>query len=191
MIKKPIQRFTVSIPVKPYIRRFLEINYGLPVDFSNHAFQNKHFRDLLAHRICHNDRKIPDQFSTYTENIEILICEKDFYKHGWELTKTNIVAFGSFYEDRAKFLMRQNIGISIALGIPLNKSINKFQQRFGFYEDVWHYESIKKDFYRNSTNTVLDYEDEIFSKMQNILLRNLYDLGTISQQTKNNYEYIW
>jgi hypothetical protein len=33
MNKSLPSRFTVSIPVKPYVKRFLDINFGLPVDF--------------------------------------------------------------------------------------------------------------------------------------------------------------
>ncbi len=189
MIKKPVQKkFTVSIPVKPYIKRFLEINYGFPVDFTYHAYHNKHFRQLLSHKVTHNDKKISDNFCTYTEIVEVLICEKDFYRYGWELTKTNTVAFGSFYEDRVKFMMRHHVGTFVGLGLPINKSISKFQNNFGFTEDIWQYQSIKKDFYRNGSSCIIDYDCDIFNKMQNILLRNLYDLGTISQQTKLHHE---
>ena len=43
MNKSLPSRFAVSIPVKPYVKRFLEINFGLPVDFTRNPQLNKYF----------------------------------------------------------------------------------------------------------------------------------------------------
>ena len=129
-----------------------------------------------------------EAFCTYTEVVEVVISEHDFYRYGWELTKTNIVAFGKYYEDRAKMLMRNVVGVNHGLGIPINKSIERFQERFKFDEDVWRYEAIKKDFYRNGQVEVVDFENEIFFFFEKIVLRSLYDLGTVSKQLYKQYE---
>jgi hypothetical protein len=120
--------------------------------------------------------------------VEVVISEHDFYRYGWELTKTNTIAFGRYYEERAKAMMRTYIGVNISLGVPINKSILKFQDRFVFDEEVWHYEAIKKDIYRNGKVELIDFNDEIFKKIEKIVLRNLYDLGTLSQQAIKGYE---
>jgi hypothetical protein len=120
--------------------------------------------------------------------VEVVISEHDFYRYGWELTKTNTIAFGRYYEERAKAMMRTYIGVNISLGVPINKSILKFQNRFVFDEEVWHYEAIKKDIYRNGKVELIDFNNEIFKKIEKIVLRNLYDLGTLSQQAIKEYE---
>lgn len=181
-------KFTVSVPVKSYVKRFLEINYGLPVDFTQSAECNKFFQNLLRKPDVSLDKKYPDNICTYTETIEIVISEHDFYRYGWELTKTNTVAFGKRYEDRAKMMMRSIVGVNVGLGLPINKSINGFQSRFNFNEDVWSYETIKKDFYRHGQVQFIDFENEIFKKIHGIILRNLYDLGTISETLIKEYE---
>jgi len=190
MNKTPSSKFTVSIPVKPYVKRFLEINFGLPVDFTGDPESNKFFKELLHKPNTSSDRKYSDNIFTYSQCIEVVISEHDFYRYGWELTKTNIVAFGQHFEDHAKLMMRNIIGVSVGLGMPMNKSIVKFQTTFLFDEDIWAYESIKKDFYRNAKVDIIDFENEIFNKIQHLLLRNLYDLGTLSAKAIQSYETV-
>lgn len=187
-MKSPSPKFTVSVPVKSYVKRFLEINYGLPVDFTQSPSCHKFFQDLLRKPDISQERKYPDNICTYTDTIEVVISEHDFYRYGWELTKTNTVAFGKRYEDRAKMMMRSIVGVNVGLGLPINKSINKFQERFHYNEDVWSYETIKKDFYRHGKVDVVDFDNEIFNKIEKIILRNLYDLGTVSATLIKEYE---
>lgn len=181
-------KFSVTVPVKPYVKRFLEINYGLPVDFTQNAVTNKFFQGLLSKPNTYFDKKYPDIFCYYTQVVEVWISEHDFYRYGWELSKTNIVAFGRYFEDRAKMMMRSIVGVHIGLGLPINKSIIKFQDRFHYDEDVWPYQTIKKDFYRNGMVEVVDFDKEIFNKIEKLIMRNLYNLGTISKQVIKQYE---
>ena len=85
-------------------------------------------------------------------------------------------------------MMRTFVGVNISLGMPINKSIQKFQNRFVFDEEIWHYEAIKKDLYRNGKVELIDFNNEIFRKIEKIVLRNLYDLGTLSKQAIKEYE---
>jgi len=84
--------------------------------------------------------------------------------------------------------MRNIVGIHVSLGMPINKSIEKFQERYRFYEDIWKYEAIKKDFFRNGRLERVDFDEEIFHKIEKIILHNLYDLGTIGKQVIKEYE---
>ncbi|NQU51034.1 MAG: hypothetical protein HQ522_00690 [Bacteroidetes bacterium] len=182
------RKFTIAIPVKPYVKRFIELNYGYPVDFSSDNEAYKYLQNLLRKPSRNRDCQITDTFCTYTAVLEVLISEHDFYRYGWELTKTNVVAFGKRYEYRAKTMMRTMVAIYHGLGLPIFKSIKKFQELFEFEEDDWRYEAIKKDFYRNGFNQKVDFEDEIFLKIEKIILRNMYDLGTISKEIIKEHE---
>jgi len=182
------KRFTISVPVKPYIKRFLELNYGSPVDFNKDPKARRVFRNLLRKPSIRYDYRYPDSLLYNKPEVEIYISEDDFYRYGWELSKTNIIAFGKYFEDNAKFFMRTAVGIYSGLGLPLNISIVKFQENFGFDEDTWNYESIKKDFYRNGKKFKIDFSEIIFKKLNNLFLVNLSDQGTISQETINSYE---
>lgn len=182
------EKFVVTIPVKPYVKRFLSINYGDPADFTTDPEINRFFLNLLRRPSTYRDKQYPDQIFSYTQKAEILISQHDFYRFGWELTRTDIVAFGKRFEDKAKCLMRSFVGVYVALGIPPYISINKFQERFQFDENSWQFETIKKDFYRNGMKDPLDFNNEIFNKIEKIVLHNLYELGTISKKAKTEYE---
>jgi hypothetical protein len=180
--------FTVNVPVKSYIKIFLENNCGFPVDLVNLPALKTIFRNSLrkpSKRYDYKMVKIPD---IYKENVNIIISEDEFYRFGWELSKTDVIAFNKEIENMAKLLMRNIVGVSNSIGLPINKSIEKFQAEFNFSEEDWTYQTIKKDFYRNSAHVNIDFDNEIFRKINLIILENLYKKGTISQKFKKQYE---
>ncbi len=99
-----------------------------------------------------------------------------------------MVAFGKQFEDMAKCLMRSFVGVYVPLGLPPYHSIAKFQERFRLDENSWQYETIKKDFYSNGIKDPLDFGNEIFNKLEIIVLNTLNELGTISKKAKIHYE---
>ena len=185
---KQAPKFFVHIQVKPYVRRFLEMNFGYPVCFTEDPSSHKFIQNLLSKPNTSRDKQYPEQICTYTELVEVVISEHDFYRYGWELTKTDTVAFGKYFEEKAKILMRSVVGVYSGVGLPLKNSITKFQDRFGFDEDTWSYQTIKKDFYRNGSVEVVDFDNEIFMKIEKIIMRNLYSLGTVSKTMIKQYE---
>lgn len=182
------QKFVVAIPVKPYVKRFIEVNYGLPADFSHDQDLSRLVNRCLKKPDTRYEKKYDQGICTYTETLEILISQDQFYRYGWEFSKTDVVAFGQEVESSAKTLMRSMVGVYHAIGLPINVSIEKFQTRFGFDEDVWNYQTIKKDFYRNGTKNPISFDDEIFKKIEQICLVNLYNQGTISKKGIKEYE---
>ena len=84
--------------------------------------------------------------------------------------------------------MRLIVGTQIGLGMSINKSITYFQKKFSFPEDVWPYDSIYKDFYRNGYSEIVDFDNEIFNKFHKIIMRNLSDFRTLSKQAIQYYE---
>jgi hypothetical protein len=68
-MKQTTQKFTVSIPIKPYVKRFLEINYGVPVDFTSNAQTNKFFTDLLRKPNTRFDNNYPEEICRYSKKI--------------------------------------------------------------------------------------------------------------------------
>lgn len=181
-------KFTVSIPVKPYVKRFLEINYGSPLDLSTNPASHEKFNYLLQHPNSYQDCKVSSTISYYTETVDTLISEHDFYKHGWELTKTNNVAFNVYFERQAKLFMRLIVGTQISLGMSISNSISSFQKKFDYVEDVWPYATIYKDYYRNGYSELIDFDNEIYSKIHKIILHNLSDFRTLSKKAIKHYE---
>jgi len=185
--KLPANPFNIVIPVKPYVKRFLELNFGDPVYFHPDKQDYEKVRGCLRDS-RKNDSRFPPRICTYSTEITVVLSERDFYRYGWEMSHSNVVKFNSHFESRAKTLMRSMISIYHGLGLPINICINKFQERFYFDENVWTYESIKKDFYRNGYNQCVDFDNEIFMKVEKIVLTNLSDLGTITPSFIKDYE---
>ncbi len=177
-MKNKSLKFTLQIQVKPYVKKFIENNYGAPADFTNFPAESAHLFKLLRKPSYRRNSIITESMNTYSEILEILISEDTFYRYGWELTKTNTIVFGKHYENQLKFFMRTYIAIYTGLGLPLFLSIHKFQQAFDLPEDYWKYDSIKKDFYRNKFKHDINFNNQLLNSIENIILGNLSDLGT-------------
>ncbi len=180
--------FTVQVPVKKYVKKFIEMNYGDPVNFSNFPDENRLFQSMLYKPTRTRDSWINESFKHYPEILEIPINEYDFYRYGWELTKTDIIIFGKYYETRAKFFMRTFVSIYHSLGFPFQMSIKRFQETFNFSEDDWTLEAIKKDFYRHGQKQKIDFNQEIYNKIETLILYNLSDLGTVCKPVIKQHE---
>lgn len=120
--------------------------------------------------------------------IQLIISSDDFYRYGWELSITDTVKFGCEIEDRAKLLMKTMVSTNNSLNGSIKMSILHFQERFSFNEDIWPYDSIKKEFFRNGVVTVIDFNDEIYNKIDHIILVNLSKKGTITPNALRNYD---
>lgn len=180
-------RFTVTVPVKSYVYQFLLLNYGDPVDFSFHPKLHSFFTDLLSKE--DSTEHWTPTWTGYSHSIQIRITERTFYHHGWTISKQSIFKFGAEFENRVKFLMRHVVAMHYGYGLPINISIAKFQDDFGFPEDIWSYDSIKKDFYRHGHKYQINYQN-IFFNFQNNILRTLSDLGTVSPNLIKSHENI-
>jgi hypothetical protein len=185
--REPVQRFNITIPVKPYVKRFLDLNYGDPVYFHQDRDEYRVLRECLKNSRRY-DSRYQEELKSYSLEAVLVISERDFYHFGWEMTKTNIVYLGTYIEMKAKTLMRSMIGIYHGLGLPISSSIHKFQDRFFYDDDVWPYQSIKKDYYRHGVNELINFDNEIFLKVEKIVLTNLYKKGTISHSMLTDHE---
>ncbi len=180
--------FTIELPTKPYVKQFLELNYGFPVDLKQDRVLYLNFRRCLKKPNKRYDYKRKNIPSLYSEVARIVISEDDFYRYGWELTRTDIISLGKEFEERAKFFMRNILSLYMNL-MSKKDSIYKFQSRFGFSEEIWSYESIKKDFDRNGPKVRADINSILANKFEKIFLENLSDLGTISQTLILSHDY--
>lgn len=156
--RKPLAMPVVNLPVKPYVKKYLEDNCGSPAKLNSLPNLHRFFNILLERPIFRRDKEI--NFGHYSENIEIHISEDTFYRYGWELSKTNIISFNKEVEDLVKAQSRSYIGIYAALGIHVHKCIRNFQEATGYSEDIYPFATIKKDFQRNCTeNPKESYKD--------------------------------
>ena len=130
------------------------------------------------------------ELSLHVHTIEIVISERDFYRHGWELSKTDTVSFGKHFEKNAKWLMRSVVSTYVSFCIPINIAINKFQTRFQLEEEYWPFDSIKKDFFRFKINNGIDFNHYAYEHLEKLILVNMSNAGAITTHIVKNHAKI-
>ncbi len=178
--------FTVDLKVRPYVRQYIINNCGDPADLRHLPLLDNLFWQLIRKPLLRFESLPRPSSDTY---ISIAIPEDKFYRYGWEMSNTGLMKFNRTAEGMIKFFMRSYVGMRTKLGFTIAYSIRKFQQEWNFPEDVWSYEAIKKDLFRYTDykrdDKVNKLINEIDNEIRNVLLENLYDLGTISNIYKN------
>lgn len=182
------ESFYLELPCKPYVKRFLEINFGNPGDLASDPLLMNTLIQYLRKPNKRDQNRYNSRTVQYSELYRVRLPEFHYRKFGNSLTKPDVVSFCKMVEKRAKLFMRNLVGVNIALGLPIFIAINKFQDQYGFDEDTWAFESIKKDFYRNGCYEKVDFEQEIFNKIEQILLVQLSESGTITRKAVKAYE---
>ena len=172
--------FFLELPVKPYVKQYIVLNYGNPADFSTNKNLQHNFRKCLIKPTKRfNTIYEKASFCKYTATIKIILSQDDFYRHGWELSLTDIISFGKSLEHQAKFLMRNMISFYMTF-LNERDAITHFQNNFGFTEDIWPYDSIRKDYERfTSTHPRISYTKDLSVKLENLILVSLADVGNL------------
>jgi hypothetical protein len=68
-------------------------------------------------------------------------------------------------------------------------AILAFQNNFGFTEDIWPFDSIKKTYHRTTAKSEkISYTKDLSNKLENLILGNLSRLGTVSPKAIQHYE---
>jgi len=182
-------KFVVIIPVKPYVKRFVELNYGLPADFSKHPeIQRQVLRCLKKPRTRKDLQYDKQQLCTYTETMEIVISQDYFYRYGWEFSKTDTVTFGKIFETSIKCKMHNVVSIYRGVGLTIKESIQKFQEHYKMEEEYWSYESIKKEYYRRRPENDIDFFVEIIDKIDHLFMELLSRKKDNSTPKKTHHE---
>jgi len=162
---KPSSKFFVTIPVKPYVKRYLENNYGSPVNFEEHPLEKTFFRNIFKNPRTRWDNKYPEELKKHKEFVEVLISKDDFMRHGFKLTKTRVIEFNRRFELEIKKKVRGYVQLKKGFS-SLKESILDFQKLYNIDDDSWDYESIKKDITRHAVKPEIDFRE---------LLNNLFD----------------
>jgi len=142
--------FTIQVPCKSYSKHYLELKYGDPVLLMRDKLLYRQLVLSLEKNSNRYRKKYESlAFSNYTEVVNITIKRNDFYRLGWDLTRTEIVEFNQAIEMKAKTFMHAFIAPRIAVGFNWTETIESFQDEFGFTEDIWSFEAIRKECQRN------------------------------------------
>jgi len=163
-------KFLINVKTKPYIKRYVQLTYGLPADFTNHPKINKDIKRCLRKPDSRYEKTYENRLCSYTESLPIFISQDDFYRYGWELTRTDTVYFGKIFEHDIKFNMHIMVTTFIGVGMTTKKAISEYQRISGLEEEYWSYESIKKEYYRKNPNPKISYFTPIVNRLQEIFM---------------------
>lgn len=167
--------YTIKVTVKPYVRAFLENNFGSPADTRKDPELNNFIEFLLKEGSTRFDKNLQIK---YPDEINIRISRDTFHRHGYTLTKTATQRLNSYLEQRIKFFARVYISNNRSIGVPLAKCIRDFQDKFNFPEDVWSAETIRKDFVRNGKFIQSKFVTNFKAELDKIFLEFLSENGT-------------
>lgn len=167
--------YTVEIAVKPYVRAYLENNFGRPADLRRDPELNGLLEMMLREGSTRLDKIVS---ANYPATVKIVISKDCFFRYGFTLTKTETLKFNSLLEKRVKFFARTYIAYHSSLGTSIARSIRDFQNIFGFPEDVWTFDSIKKDFDRNGSRLDRQMISQFKMQFSNIFMEILSESGT-------------
>lgn len=176
-------KFNINIPCKSYTKRYLELNYGEPVDFTRDNTIYPSFRDKLKRQSTRHDNAY-SMLAKYNTTVDVKITEDDFYTYGWELTPTEIVRFNKDIEGRSKLFMYLIVSTRISFGMNVTDAVRYFQERFGFSEEIWPVESIVKDCQRNLTVHKNEVIDNVSDLIEKIIIEKLSVYGTTFHKEK-------
>lgn len=136
----------IEIPVKGYVKNYLEHQYGSPAHVHDASFVGKFLFGLLGDDNHHQDTK----FSRYSTKVVVRVSHDVFLRNGVAMTKTNIIKFNAFMSEVIKEnLYHYLLGRSVDDSRVLKKAINEYREMYSISEDAWTDEAIIKDVQRN------------------------------------------
>jgi len=180
--------FIVFVPVKPYVKRFIETHFGLPANFIPHSNEYNLVQRCLCDPRIKYDGKLETKMGTYTEKIEILVSQDIFYRFGWEFTRTDTVYFGKYFERQLKFYMVNYISIYIGLGLSIKEAIKQFQDFYDMEEQYWSFESISKYYYRHKPKKRFEFYDHLITQVNQLFVVALSGKSDKFTRKKSLYE---
>ncbi len=174
--------FSVELPCKPNVKVFIEQNYGSPVRFN----KDKTLMALIRTLLEKNDSRLnwrPINRSIFSETVIFYISDYDFRQYGGYLSHQAIMDLNRLFDSRVKALMRSWCSTQYAFGKSKFESIRAFQDKFGFSEDVWSFETIKKDCQRNNV-FVNETKKLIESEFHKIIIAQMSRFGDINDPSQ-------
>lgn len=170
--------YVVNLSVTPHVKRYIENQCGFPVNIKLLPNLEKIFIKSLQKPDYRNENNI--NLNKYCEKTEIQIPADVFYRYGWEISRTDTIYFNLQVDKLIKFYSRSYISVQKQFGISVAQAIRDFQDKFDLPEDVLKYDTIKKDYDRHGSCFDGKIFIDIQSKIHNIFMAHLSDLGTIA-----------
>lgn len=187
-------RYVVWIHVKPYVKKYLLMNFKVcDPDWPElvNLSSDRELSALVRSRLekpSHRRDKDEQGNSKRSQMLAIEITEDDFYRYGWSLSATDESRFNKAVAIRCNTMMLVLLNGFYMFTGNLQDSIRRFYSITGYSDDDWPMDSIRKIWLRDSSLPKITLNDEMNKKNTRFLLDMLSKNGTISPQLKIRYE---
>lgn len=197
-MEKSKNRYVVWVRVAPYVCRYLVDNFGVRdesvknlIDIRRDAALMAFFTPRLTKSLHTYDRRLSERtaYAYRTARVGIEISASQFSRSGWALSPTDEAALAKMLELRLHGILLAFLQAHYMISGDTAESIRAFYRTFHQTEETWPYDSIRKIWNRNVTNSqkkTLKHrlETEITEK----ILLQMSNYGTISNQGLNIYK---
>lgn len=178
--------------VKPYVRKYLTGMFGCRrfryddlVDVSTDPLLWRELTSGLVKTDGPECSALPT--SQRTCLVFLRITPDVFRRLGWDLTPSSACRLNMLLEQRCKTLLLTYLSAIYCVTGNLSRSIQMFYDRFGYDEEVWPVDSIRKIWYRERFVPKETFFDEITSKISDFIVHRMsHDWDNRNPKTRNN-----
>ena len=136
----------IEIPVKLYIKRYLNVKYGEPARLTRKELEGSFLYELIEDPRQERDKEV----GSFGHALTVQLPDRVLMRKGYYLTPTQVSNFNSFMERFIKVEMRSHIDMILRKqpDTEIRHAIYDYQQLYELSDDFFPFDSIKKDYYR-------------------------------------------
>lgn len=167
-----------TIPTKPYIQQYIYNCMGREPELSRDDIFGSKLIDLLERNVRHQDN---DGVGIFAAPLVVYLPLRVLDHHGYELSRTGIRFFNTFSEAVIKKELYFYFDTMTGLGLPIKECIDRYQQHFGFNEDTFSSDTIKKTYDRHRRKLGKPYLRNFMNrKREQVVVEKSYDRNVLS-----------
>jgi hypothetical protein len=199
MGKNKKDRFVCWIQVPAFVARYLMQNYKVSdsdwpelVSLRDDEYLYSLFRSRLVKPTHRYDNRLEQRtkFHNRSCRVAVEITKDDFYNHGWSLSATDENTLVRAMEIKVHTLCLTFLASAYMVTPVLRVCIDEFYRRYGFDENTWPSDSIRRLWTRTKSIDKSTLRTVLIDNINKIVIGKLSLSGTISQQGKELYEDI-
>lgn len=158
----PVPHFSIILPTKPYLKKYMEALYGSPIKFNADTYFGKVIAACLDKNVYPDKNRsfIWKAFDEYNDELKIFLpidwLKKYFY--GTDLTDKKAVFVNKLIQDKFEEDLYMFCTILDLAGVDRKESIEEFCTRYKIEIDTHiTFEALKKMEYRFRSKKELEY----------------------------------
>ena len=164
--------FYVWLHVKPYVRHYLLSQFGASVpgftslvDLRPDAYLANALREGLERHCERRDRQLErNQGGRRRALVRVLVTHEQFKHYGWALSLTEERRLNQILEARCKSILLSYLSSMYMVCGNLQVCIRKFYEEFGYDDETWPVDSIRKIWLRAVGIPKINIQEQLFEK---------------------------